>query len=64
MNKLYANTKNFLGYLPRVIVLGALLALPLVAVNQVRADNGSILESIEEKGGGIGFVLLVSLQRG
>jgi len=64
MSNLYSNIKTSLSYLPRVLVLGMLLALPLIAVNQVRADNSSILESIEEKGGGIGFVLLVSLQRG
>lgn len=64
MNKLYTSMKNHMGYLPRVLVLGALLALPVIAVNQVRAENVSILEGIEKKGGGIGFVLLVSLQRG
>lgn len=52
-----------LDFLPRALVLAAVLGTPLFAMQSVRASNDNVLEGIYEKSNGAGLVLMVSLQR-
>lgn len=61
---LSANIASFLRLVPRASVILLALAAPVLAVPMMRADSASIIEAPSvRKGGGAGFVLLVSLQR-
>ncbi|MEO5322210.1 hypothetical protein PV773_02695 [Mesorhizobium sp. CC13] len=55
---------KFARLLPRAVLILMVLAAPVLAVPQLRADNGSTIEAPAARKGGVGFVLLVSLQRG
>lgn len=47
----------------RALMLLSLLALPLMAVNTVRAGDQNIIVSDHEMSSGAGLVLMVSLKR-
>jgi hypothetical protein len=49
--------------LPRAALLAAFLAGPVLSVPSIEAGQSAVIEATAKKGGGIGFVLLVSLQR-
>ncbi len=63
MNRTVAHIANLLRLLPRALLILLVLAAPVLAVPQLRADNGSTIEAPAARKGGVGFVLLVSLQR-
>ncbi|RUT94970.1 hypothetical protein EOD23_33505 [Mesorhizobium sp. USDA-HM6] len=64
MNRIAATTLKTLRLLPRAVLILMLLAAPVLAVPMMRANTGSIIEAPTPKKAGVGFVLLVSLQRG
>lgn len=56
---------QLLRLLPRAVLILLVLAAPVLAVPQLRSgDSGSIIEAPAMRKGGVGFVLLMSLQRG
>ncbi|MBZ9741109.1 MULTISPECIES: hypothetical protein [unclassified Mesorhizobium] len=64
MNRIAANLTKTLRLLPRAALILMLLAAPVLAVPMMRADAGSTIEAPALRKSGVGFVLLVSLQRG
>ena len=63
MNRMLTPISTVLRLLPRAMVLTALLAAPVLAMPSMRGDFGSTIEAPSSKNKGVGFVLLVSLQR-
>ncbi|AZO09077.1 hypothetical protein EJ074_08120 [Mesorhizobium sp. M3A.F.Ca.ET.080.04.2.1] len=63
MNRIAASAMTTLGLLPRAALILMLLAAPVLAVPMMRADTGSTIEAPSPRKAGVGFVLLVSLQR-
>jgi len=63
MNAIIDNSLTILRLLPRAALILALLAAPVLAVPMVRGDMGLTIEAPSLKKKGVGFVLLVSLQR-
>jgi hypothetical protein len=53
-----------LRLLPRAALILVLLAAPVLAVPMMRADTSATIEAPAPKKSGVGFVLLVALQRG
>ncbi len=51
------------GYLPRVALLVLALCAPVFAMSGVIGEDGPVIEHQQKKSNGVGFVLLVSLQR-
>ena len=64
MNRIAANALKTLRLLPRAALILTVLAAPVLAVPMMRADAGSTTDAPALKKSGVGFVLLVSLQRG
>ncbi|TIO06478.1 hypothetical protein [Mesorhizobium sp.] len=64
MNRIVANALRTLRLLPRATLILMVLAAPVLAVPTMRADAGSTIEAPALRKNGVGFVLLVSLQRG
>jgi hypothetical protein len=64
MNRIAATAFQILRLLPRAALILVLLAAPVLAVPMMRANAGSTIEAPAPKKSGLGFVLLVSLQRG
>ncbi|BCM18339.1 hypothetical protein [Mesorhizobium sp. J8] len=64
MNRLAATAMNILRLLPRATLILMLLAAPVLAVPVMRADTGHTIEAPAHKNTSVGFVLLISLQRG
>ncbi|AZV22928.1 MULTISPECIES: hypothetical protein [unclassified Mesorhizobium] len=64
MNRIAANALKTLRLLPRAALILAVLAAPVLAVPMMRSDAGSTIDAPALKKSGVGFVLLVSLQRG
>ncbi len=64
MNRIATSALMILRLLPRAALILMLLAAPVLAVPMMRADAGSTIEAPALKKNGVGFVLLVSLQRG
>ena len=64
MNRIAANALKTLRILPRAALILMVLAAPVLAVPMMRADAGSTIDAPALKKTGVGFVLLVSLQRG
>lgn len=64
MNRITTSALNILRLLPRAALILMLLAAPVLALPMMRADNGSTIEAPSPRKSGVGFVLLVSLQRG
>ena len=53
-----------LRLLPRATLFLMLLAVPVLAMPMMRADTGHRIEAPAHKDRSVGFVLLISLQRG
>jgi len=49
--------------LPQVALLALLISVPMLAMAHTQDDGAVFLEHIEKQNSGVGFVLLVSLQR-
>jgi hypothetical protein len=64
MNRIAANLLKTLRLLPRAVLILMVLAAPVLAVPMMRADTGSTIDAPALRKSGVGFVLLVSLQRG
>ena len=64
MNRIAANTLKTLRLLLRAALILTVLAAPVLAVPMMRADAGSTIDAPALRKSGVGFVLLVSLQRG
>ncbi|RWA99274.1 MAG: hypothetical protein EOQ39_26780 [Mesorhizobium sp.] len=64
MNRIAANALKTLRLLPRAALILTVLAAPVLAVPMMRSDAGSTIDAPALKKSGVGFVLLVSLQRG
>jgi hypothetical protein len=64
MIRIAAHANKILRLLPRAALLLTLLAAPVLAVPLMQGNAGSTIEAPSMKKSGIGFVLLVSLQRG
>jgi len=64
MNLTAANALKILRLLPRAALILLALAAPVLAVPAMRADAGSTIDAPAMRKSGVGFVLLVSLQRG
>jgi hypothetical protein len=64
MSRIAANALKTLRLLPRAALILTVLAAPVLAVPMMRADAGSTIDAPALKKSGVGFVLLVSLQRG
>ena len=64
MNRIAANALKTLRLLPRAALILTVLAAPVLAVPMMRADAGSTIDAPALKKSGVGFVLLISLQRG
>jgi len=64
MDRIPANALKTLRLLPRAALILMLLAAPVLAVPMMRAGAGSTIEAPALRKSGVGFVLLVSLQRG
>ncbi|MER9066871.1 hypothetical protein NKH84_09905 [Mesorhizobium sp. M0902] len=64
MNRLAANTLKTLRLLPRAARILTVLSVPVLAVPTMRTNAGSTIEAPALRKSGLGFVLLVSLQRG
>jgi hypothetical protein len=63
MNRIADNTLKILRLLPRAALILMVLAAPVLAVPSMRTNAGSTIEAPALKKNGVGFVLLVSLQR-
>lgn len=64
MTRSLTSAFKVLRHLPRAAAIVLVLWSPLVAMQGVRADTGATIEAPAHKKNGMGFVLLVSLQRG
>lgn len=64
MNRIAANALKTLRLLPRAALILMVLAAPVLAVPMMRTDAGSTIDAPALRKSGVGFVLLVSLQRG
>jgi hypothetical protein len=59
-----ARAMRIIGMLPRAALIMLALAMPVIGVSAVKADNSTTIEAPTMQKGGVGLVLLVSLQRG
>jgi hypothetical protein len=65
MSSFTANAATAIRLLPRAALILLVLAAPVLAMPMMHGDAGSTIEAPAlRKGGGAGFVLLVSLRRG
>ncbi len=60
---LISKTLKCLRLLPRAIVIMLVIAAPVLAVPSIRGGEGRTIEAPALKKSGVGFVLMVSLQR-
>ena len=58
-----AGPRSILRLLPRAVLVVAALSMPVMGVSAVKANNSSTIEAPPIHKGGVGLVLLVSLQR-
>lgn len=63
MSNTFARLLAVAGYLPRAALLVLALCAPVFAMTGVADGTGAIIEHSQKKSNGVGFVLLVSLQR-
>ena len=63
MTSKIAQTLTVLRLLPKAAIMMLVLAAPVLALPSLRDDIGSTIEAPQQKKTGVGFVLLVSLQR-
>lgn len=64
MNRMHADRFSLTSFLPRAAMMLAVVAAPLLAINAVQANSGSVIESSYRASSGAGLVLVVGLQRG
>jgi hypothetical protein len=64
MNRIATNAFQTLRLLPRAALVLAVLSAPVLAMPMMRANADTTIDAPSVKKKGIGFVLLVSLQRG
>ena len=64
MNRIAANAMKTLRLLPRAALVLTVLSAPVLAVPTMRSNADTTIEAPAQKNHGVGFVLLVSLQRG
>lgn len=64
MNRIASIAMTSLRLLPRATLILMLLAAPVLAVPMMRADTGHRIEAPAHQNRSVGFVLMVSLQRG
>ena len=64
MNRLTTTATKILKLLPRATLILMLLAAPVLAVPMMRAGTGNTIEAPAHRNTSVGFVLLISLQRG
>jgi hypothetical protein len=64
MNRFATQTFKLLRLLPRAAIITLLLAAPVLAVPMARGEVGTTIDAPKMKKKGVGFVILVSLQRG
>ena len=64
MNRIAANAMKTLRLLPRAALILTVLSAPVLAVPTMRSNADTTIEEPAQKNHGVGFVLLVSLQRG
>ncbi len=64
MNRIATIATKSLRLLPRATIILMLLAVPVLAMPMMRADTGNRIEAPPHKNRSVGFVLLISLQRG
>jgi hypothetical protein len=64
MTRSHSLVFNILRRLPRAAAIVLVLWSPLLAMHSVRADGHARIEAPAPAKKGVGFVLLVSLQRG
>jgi hypothetical protein len=64
MNRFATLATKGLRLLPRATLILMLLAVPVLAMPMIRADTGHRIEAPANKNRSVGFVLLISLQRG
>ena len=64
MPRLITQTLKCLRLLPRAVLFMLFIAAPVLAVPSIRGGEGTTIEAPTLKKTGVGFVLMVSLQRG
>jgi hypothetical protein len=64
MSRIADNATKILRLLPRAMLILTLLAVPVLAMPMMRADTGHRIEAPPQRNTSVGFVLLISLQRG
>lgn len=63
MKALFARLTSAAVYLPRLLLLVGALSAPALAMPHLEAGEGTVIVDSFKKSNGVGFVLLVSLQR-
>ena len=63
MRRLFKRPANIAALATRTMIFSLLLAAPVLAVPSVSGGQGMTIEAPERQNTGLGFVLLVSLQR-
>jgi hypothetical protein len=64
MSRIADNATKIVRLLPRAMLILTLLAVPVLAMPMMRADTGHRIEAPPQRNTSVGFVLLISLQRG
>ena len=64
MNSIAINALQTLRLLPRAALVLIVLSAPVLAMPMMRANADTTIDAPATKKHGVGFVLLVSLQRG
>jgi hypothetical protein len=63
MSKIQNMCMTPLRYLARITFAALLISAPVLAMANTNGGSGSVIDHIQKKNNGVGFVLLVSLQR-
>ncbi len=63
MNRLTKAIARTLRILPRAVTIALLIGAPVLAVPSLAGQRNAVIEAPALKNTGLGFVLLVSLQR-
>lgn len=63
MSTLVSRLAAFAGYLPRAALIVLALSAPVFAMPAIVGGQDTVIEHSQKKSNGVGFVLMVSLQR-
>jgi hypothetical protein len=63
MPEFFAKLLSLAIFLPRIALVVLALSAPVFAMPAIIGNTGSVIEHQQKKSNGVGFVLLVSLQR-